>query len=252
MNELKSLKKQNRKTIRFEGHLLRKYKCLNQLHRDLKIAYVRRNTKSKLLSTMQKEKVNIRGFFLRPDNSRILTGMKKTVTLKKIKKRLLKDSISNLYRKYVAETTSNISFTSFWRSKPFWVRQPSESERNTNKCKSCDNIKLLAKRLFDFNITKTDDLQILIEDSCCGSKTKACFYGCCKLCANRDDTSEDISDLTLESQWEQWTVVKEQRTLLNGKEKIVTFTKKMTETGTIKNLINNFKKNVSTVQNACL
>ena len=77
MNELKSLKKQNRKAIRFEGHFLRKYKCLNQLHRDLKIAYVRRNTKSKLLSTMQKEKVNIRGFFLRPDNSRILTGMKK-------------------------------------------------------------------------------------------------------------------------------------------------------------------------------
>ena len=119
MNELKSLKKQNRKTIRFEGHFLRKYKCLNQLHRDLKIVYVRRNTKSKLLSTMQKEKVNIRDFFLRPDNSRILSGMKKTVTLKKIKKRLLKDSICNLYRKYVAETTSNISFTCFWRSKPF-------------------------------------------------------------------------------------------------------------------------------------
>ena len=244
MNELKSLKKQNRKAIRFEGHFLRKYKCLNQLHRDLKIAHVRRNTKSKLLSTIQKEKVNIRDFFLRPDNSRILTGMKKTVTLKKLKKqkRLLKDSISNLYRKYVAETTSNISFTSFWRSKPFWVRQPSESERNTCMCKSCDNIKLLAMRLFDFNIIKTDDLQILIEDSCCASKTKDCFYGCCKLCGSRDVTSEDISDLTLESQWEQWTTVKEQRTLLNGKEKIVTFTKKMTETGTIENLINNFKK----------
>ena len=63
-------------------------------------------------------------------------------------------------------------------------------------CISCDNINLLANRLFYFNIMKTDYLQSLIEDSCCASETKACFYGCCKLCAYSNATSKNISDLT--------------------------------------------------------
>ena len=41
-------------------------------------------------------------------------------------------------------------------------------------------------------------------------------------------------------QWQQWTVVKEKRKLLNGKEKEVTFTKKTTECGTLESLSDKF------------
>jgi hypothetical protein len=61
------------------------------------------------------------------------TGKKQIKTRYKIKKqiRLLSDTIGNLYQKYKAENREKISFITFWRLKPSWIRAPSEKERDT-------------------------------------------------------------------------------------------------------------------------
>ena len=81
--------------------------------------------------------------------SRVLTGKKLTVTKKKIKKQklLLLDTVENFYKKFVVETTKTISFTTFWRLKPFWIRAPSQKERETCICRTCDNVQMKANAL---------------------------------------------------------------------------------------------------------
>lgn len=79
----------------------------------------------------QRVRQSVRDFFLRDDVSRLLSGKNRTVTRKKVKKqkRILCDSLKNLYLKYIAESLERISFTTFWRLKPFFVVYPSPSER---------------------------------------------------------------------------------------------------------------------------
>ena len=132
IDELKTLKKTKKINQMAGGKVLKKYKLTNLFCNELNMRKHRLAKKAIFLSKMQREKTILKDFFLRPDNSRILNGLKNTITLKKIKKqkRLLNDSLENLYRKYISETSSNLSFTSFWRMKPFWLKQASESERN--------------------------------------------------------------------------------------------------------------------------
>lgn len=95
-----------------------------------------------------------RNFYERNDNSRMTTGKKETVPKTKTKKqkRLLLDTIANLHEKFGAESDNYISYVTFTRIRPFWVRVPNAKDRQTCICKKHDNAHRTAVRwsgLFD-------------------------------------------------------------------------------------------------------
>ena len=89
-------------------------------------------------------KSDVKEFFERDDVSRLMPEKKQTITRSKVKKqkRLLSDTLSNLYEKFMGENTFSISFTVFCRLKPFWVRRPSITDGETCLCKLHENLQL--------------------------------------------------------------------------------------------------------------
>ena len=128
-------KKIKNKTISLKsiqaGKVLKKYRLKSEFCKAVQITHPKVTQKKK---SKYSQWVNqVKDFVLRSDNSVIQNGQKNTITLNKIKKQkyLLKDTIENLFKKFVSETNFTMSFTTFWRMKPFWVRQPKEYDRPT-------------------------------------------------------------------------------------------------------------------------
>ena len=99
---------------------------------------VNRTRKRGTISTRLRKEVH--AIFERDDNSRI-TGVKQTITRNKVKrqKRLMLDTLRHLFSKYQSESNQVISFTTFFRVKPFCVKCPTEKDRETCLCKTCEN-----------------------------------------------------------------------------------------------------------------
>lgn len=111
------------------GQIVRKYKCLTYLRDQIKVEVKRGRTIKTGTVLRSRSQKDVESFFERDDVSRITTGQKRTVTVNKEKKqkRLLCDTLKNLYRKYVSESMCQepISFTTFW------VIRPTEKDRDT-------------------------------------------------------------------------------------------------------------------------
>ena len=70
----------------------------------------------------------VRDFFERDDVSRL--GVKQTITRLKVKKRIMNDSMNNLYKTFIeGQKLVKINYTSFCRLRPFWVVSPTEKDR---------------------------------------------------------------------------------------------------------------------------
>ncbi|MES9906222.1 MAG: hypothetical protein ABW168_26525, partial [Sedimenticola sp.] len=118
------------------GKILRKYKHISRAKACVGVCTKQGNWKrSKQGSLSARMQSRVQDFFERDDVSRMTTGQKRTVTKHKLKKqkRLLNDTIYNQYRKFKSETKAPVSFITFWRLKPFWVKSPTPSERETAK-----------------------------------------------------------------------------------------------------------------------
>ena len=231
------------------GSIIKKYKMTGYMKKEIGINFRHERVdqhKKGSLSTRVREQV--RHFYERDDNSRITTGKKRTVTRKKIKmqKRLLTDSIKNLHVKFVAETDCQISLSTFWRLKPFWVKVPTQRERETCICRTCDNIQMKASALAKANVIDNSDMARIVENIFCSTDNQTCMYGLCQTCkvnivqTKRHDEDEEII-------WHEWKTVKENRTIKKDKQtniKGVTITKKVTKCGTIKNLKETFQSDI--------
>ena len=131
------------------GNVTRKYKYISHLRRELgmKCNTTRHRKNGSKFSRMR----NVaHTFFERDDNSRMTTGLKQTITKQKEKRqtRFMLDILRNVYMKYESENNERISFTTFWRLKPFWIKCPTENERETCLCKTCENLSFMVKVLF--------------------------------------------------------------------------------------------------------
>ena len=112
----------------------------------------------------------IETFLTRDDNSRMTTGKKQTVTKNKIKKqkRLLLDSLINLHEKFCAENPAhNISYVTFTRHRPFWVRQPTDKDRDTCICKKHENIQLAADKLYHLKVLTVKNIDYIYKQVGC-------------------------------------------------------------------------------------
>ncbi|KAL7857250.1 hypothetical protein SRHO_G00161490 [Serrasalmus rhombeus] len=129
-------------------------------------------------------KNNITSFFLRDDVSRMTTGRKQTITLrkKKMQKRLLTDTRKKLYQKFLSENLGNVSYTTFCRCKPFWVVSPSPSDRDSCLCKKHENLLFMTDALQSCGLLHHRDIEQLAQETMCDSKAKACAYGECREC----------------------------------------------------------------------
>ncbi|KAL3857224.1 hypothetical protein ACJMK2_011916, partial [Sinanodonta woodiana] len=105
---LKYKLKENKKKVSHAviGSVIRKYKALSYIRSKLGITNPSKDDRKKKKGTKIKRlRVDVQQFFERDDNSRITTGVRQTVTKLKDKrpKRLLLDTIENLYEKYRRE-----------------------------------------------------------------------------------------------------------------------------------------------------
>jgi len=133
-----------------------------------------------------KEKVV--SFYTRDDVSRATAGKKDTVTQKKSKmqKRLLQDTLSNMYLKFRAELLEcKISYSMFCRLRPFWVLPPTSSDRETRLCKVHDNLQMLIDKLVDVNVLQRVSVERLCESVVCMNPTKSFWYGGCGACVDK-------------------------------------------------------------------
>jgi len=141
------------------GRITRKYKFNCILRRELGVGCrVNRTRKRGTISTRLRNEVH--AFFERDDNSRITTGVKQTITRNKVKrqKRLMLDTLRHLFSKYQSESNQVISFTTFFRLKPFWVKCPTEKDREICLCKTCENLGFMIKELFRNNVISTTSM----------------------------------------------------------------------------------------------
>ncbi len=125
----------------------------------------------------------VKAFYLRDDVSRLATGKKNTITVQKVKKqrRLLCDSLWNLYKKIVAEKGQLLFYASFCQKRPFWVVPPTERDRDTCLCKTHKNLQYMAHTLKKLGLLGNTHLDDMVASTVC-KNSKECHYGECREC----------------------------------------------------------------------
>ena len=172
----------------------------------------------------------VQQFYCRDDNSRLVAGMKKTLTKRKVKKqrRILNDSLLNLRKKFLTEGTDNISYTTFTRLRPFWVLFPTETDRDTCICKICDNMNLMTDGLFRSGIIEEKKVEDIMKSKVCDIKNYYCMHGKCSVCKDRLVKTKP-EDANKQVEYFKWVTKREKRQIKEGKDlktKTVTYTVK--------------------------
>ena len=131
------------------GHTMKKYNLICHARRELGLSKDHGHRVKKRSLTCRLED-RIRKFYERDDISRIVPGIKRTITQNKQKKqkRFLTDDLINIHKKFQNENNDiSISYTSFCRQRPFWVVRPRDSDRETCACRIHENMALVVDAL---------------------------------------------------------------------------------------------------------
>ena len=167
------------------------------------------------------------------------SGKKDHKTKKKVKiqKRLLLDTLKNLHQKYIRSHNIKLSYSSFCRLRPFWVVEPTLSDRNTCACIKHANMERLVKKLYQLKILDIKTPSEICKSLCCNIQFKECMYRKCRVCKDRelnimrttDQQEERISVF-------QWKSRMEER-MLKGKVKKIRLTEKQKVEGSIQDIL---------------
>ncbi len=136
-----------------------------------------------IISVDTTEKIKI--FLERDNNSRATTGKRETLTRQKVKKqkRVLNDTLHNLYLKFKMESPLlKLSYTEFCKNRPFWVVTPTSRDRDACLCKIHANVQFMADKLAYHRVIQSKNPNRLMEALCCEKPTKECAYRECNLC----------------------------------------------------------------------
>lgn len=150
--QIRDLKRMNEnyKKLLQRWHRFRKFKnAHNQHEQKIQEIDVSENKKLHFESICSKAKEDIIIFLEEDENSRICPGKNEFVSKGKIKKqkRYLTDSLKNLHKKYIATSQYKISYSSFCKLRPFWIRIASVNIRDTCLCKVHENMELVVTAL---------------------------------------------------------------------------------------------------------
>lgn len=169
------------------GNILKKYKFRTCAKMSVG-AYKKQGKVFKRGSLSKHLSVTIKVFFERDDNSRLSTGKKRKLTWKGVKKqkRLLCSTLENLHQKYLAENSCDcIGNSTFCRLRPFWIVAPTEADRDTCLCKTCDNMQHLADSLHREGLMLSPNLDYLVKLVASSKYNKQCMYGECLKCKEK-------------------------------------------------------------------
>lgn len=172
------------------GMVMKKYRLQKLSQQTLGFS----NKRAKLTGTLSSYKRTSRqrltkkqavvAYYLRDEVSRMTTGKKQTITIqkKKMQKRLLTDTIKNLFDKFTAESEHQVSYSFFCNQRPFWVVAPTEADRDTCQCKTHENLQFMATSLFNSGLLSSKDVEKMADTIVCNSSEKDCAYGVCAEC----------------------------------------------------------------------
>ncbi|KAI4808526.1 hypothetical protein KUCAC02_000583 [Chaenocephalus aceratus] len=205
------------------------------LDRDADLNTFQRKKSSRSLES----KASIHTFFLRDDVSRMTTGRKQTITVrkKKMQKRLLSDTLKNLHRKFGSEKSDNVSYCLFCACRPFWVVAPTDADRATCQCKTHENLQFMADTLYSHGIVVSKNIEEMVDRTVCATDMKACAYGDCVECRL-------TTHPTLKSATEEIVQVVQWSTERTGEEERKTITLKKEVQSTESDLVSKFQENL--------
>lgn len=85
------------------------------------------------------------------------------------------DLLTNLFKIFVAQFDVNISFSSFCRSRPFWVTKPKTSDRETCACAKHSNFELLVSSLSKKGIIEERSYREIVKLLVCSEDSEDCM-----------------------------------------------------------------------------
>ncbi|CAH0547039.1 unnamed protein product [Brassicogethes aeneus] len=188
------------------------------------------HVKKRQLRTQQMMSIRrqIENFFLEDENTIPAPGKRDTITKRKItkQKRYLTTTLKILYKKYVDQLKSKISFSTFCRLRPFYVLKPRVSNRDTCLCIKHENVKFILQKLHYFKIVRSKIPSEVIRELVCNHKDKNCMYRECQSCKNKKChlANEELSARV--TFYYEWKSRVEERKDKNGKEIKVRITAK--------------------------
>ena len=192
------------------ARIVRKYRMKNWLRgKGIDNKFLRTGTVNKRgrLSISPNIQQKIEKFYIRDDVSTMTSGKKSTITKHKIEKqkRFLQNTILELHARYnqQCDPKESVSYTTFWRSKPFWVVQPKINDRATCECTKCLNLEIMLQKLKRENVISYKNTREIMQDCFCSITTLDCIEGNCSSCKNNEMTfCEDNLEKVVE--WQQW------------------------------------------------
>lgn len=173
--------------------------------------------------------------------SKMCPGKKDFVVKNKEKKqrRILLDSKSNLYTRFIQEHKIKISYSTFSRARPFWVTAPKKSDRDTCACIKHANMELMVSALKNMNIIKEKNSKEVLEIVTCSVRNELCMLNQCADCKLKD--LEFTYKNNFKIKFYQWKRVKEEK-LIKGEKKVIQKIIKAKEYKLVSTLIETFKK----------
>ena len=207
------------------------------------------NRKKKLCEKMEKIKRDVQLFFDDDLNTTQAPGKKDCVTLKKktMQKRYLRDTLSRLHLKFNESHSYKLSFTTFYRLKPFWILKPDVNRRNTCLCVKHANFNLMLKRMHSLKLLNHANIENIRHDFCCKSTNEKCIYRNCETCSEKEFNIDQSQCKTSKTFLEKWDTTYENRIGKDRNEIKVKVTTKIVEECSVEELIDKFKKAINIV-----
>lgn len=167
----------------------------------------------------------------------------------KKQKRLLLDTVTNLHEKFCAENSENaISYASFARLRPFWVRVPAAKDRETCLCKKHENLQLIADKLHQLAVLKSRYLEDVLQQICCDVNERICMFRECSVCQGQtvqfQENNVPQDDIIVV--WPEWTTSNREY-IKDGQTKTAKVTAKLIVRGTLGELKKKFNNSVCSI-----
>ena len=230
--------------LTLRNNMLKKYRLMNYASRAGILKRKCRNNCKDLSSITvrprghyinDKIKEDVIKFFERDDISRSTAGKNDCVTVKKEKrqKRLLNDNLNKLHEKFLTTVGYKLSYQSFCRLKPFWIKYPQARDRETCSCIIHVNLEFLVKKLYDSKVFSYFSANDILRAICCRPYTAACLFRKCFECKDKTMKIHQFEDCEVKVR--KWDTVAT-KYMINGKERIIRKVEKQEIIMTIVNL----------------